>query len=215
MNKKAVSIIVADDHPIMLKGLTEELENAGYTIVATANNGAAAVEMIALHKPKIAMLDIEMPFFNGFEVIKNCSNLELDTKFIVMTYHKEKGFIVQAKKVGTHGYLLKEDNLEEIEACIEAVLFDEFYFSSSFQEDIKHTVDNELRKVALLTPSERTIIRLIAQGKNSAEICETLKVSKRTIEKHRANIIGKLELEPSQDTLTQWANDYKEIIKSL
>ena len=215
MNKRTISIIIADDHPIMLKGLAEELENAGYNIVGTAINGAAAVELIALHKPSIALLDIEMPFLNGFEVIKNCQGLQLDTKFVVMTYHKEKGFIVQAKKVGTHGYLLKEDNLEEIETCIEAVLLDEFYFSKSFQEDIKYTVDNELRKVGLLTPSERTIIRLIAQGQNSAEICETLKVSKRTIEKHRANIIAKLELEPSLDTLMQWTTDYKEIIMSL
>lgn len=215
MNKKNISIIIADDHPIMLKGLTEELESAGYNIVATAVNGAAAVEIIASHNPDIALLDIEMPFFNGFEVIKNCQNLGLKTKFVVMTYHKEKGFIVQAKKVGTHGYLLKEDNLDEIESCIKAVLLDEFYFSKSFQDDIQHTVDNELRKVALLTPSERTIIRLIAQGKNSTEICETLKVSKRTVEKHRANIIAKLELEPSLDTLTQWTNNYKEIIMSL
>ncbi|UOX33700.1 response regulator transcription factor [Flavobacterium sediminilitoris] len=215
MNKKNISIIIADDHPIMLKGLTEELESAGYNIVATAVNGAAAVEIIASHNPDIALLDIEMPFFNGFEVIKNCQNLGLKTKFVVMTYHKEKGFIVQAKKVGTHGYLLKEDNLDEIESCIKAVLLDEFYFSKSFQDDIQHTVDNELRKVGLLTPSERTIIRLIAQGKNSTEICETLKVSKRTVEKHRANIIAKLELEPSLDTLTQWTNNYKEIIMSL
>jgi two-component system, NarL family, nitrate/nitrite response regulator NarL len=215
MNKKTISIIIADDHPIMLKGLTEELENAGYNIVATANNGAAAVEIIASYKPDIALLDIEMPFFNGFEVIKNCQSLNLKTKFIVMTYHKEKGFLVQAKKIGTHGYLLKEDNLDEIENCINTVLSNEFYFSKSFNENIDFTVENELRKVSLLTPSERTIIRLIAQGKNSTEICEILNVSKRTIEKHRANIIAKLELEPSMDTLTQWAQDYKEIITLL
>ncbi|MCO6174105.1 response regulator transcription factor [Flavobacterium sp. NRK F10] len=215
MLKSQISIIIADDHPIMLNGLKEELEKAGYNIQATANNGTTAVEVIASMQPDIAILDVEMPFLNGFEVIKKCQSLELKTRFVIMTYHKERGFVVQAKKVGVHGYLLKEDTIADIEICIEKVLNDEIYFSRSFTVDVEKEVDKELRKIALLTPSERTVVRLIAQEKSSAEIGEILKVSKRTIEKHRSNIISKLELNPSFDALNQWALDYKEIIITL
>src|SRR5690606_20180080 len=188
MNKYNLTIVIADDHPLMLKGLYDELVQANYTIIGTAPNGNKAVELIATLNPDIALLDIEMPFLNGFEVMKQCLQLSVKTKYIVMTYHKEKGFLVQAKKVGVHGYLLKEDSLPEIENCIKAVMNDETYFSQSFDENIDHTVNKELRKIALLSPSERTIIRLIAQDKNSSEISEVLQVSRRTIEKHRTNM---------------------------
>lgn len=215
MLKKNIKIVLADDHPIMLKGIKQELELAGYSIVATADNGASALDSIILNQPDIALLDIEMPILNGFEVIKHCKSQDIKTHFIVMTYHKQKGFVVQAKKVGVQGYLLKEDSIEEIENCIIAVMDGEFYFSSSFQENFENSIESELKKISLLTPSERTIIRLISQGKNSTEIGAILSVSNRTIQKHRANIIAKLELEPISDAITKWTENYKEIIVSL
>src|SRR5690606_11351735 len=102
MNKYNLTIVIADDHPLMLKGLYDELIQANFSIIGTASNGNKAVELIAQLNPDIALLDIEMPFLNGFEVIKQCQQLPVKTKFIVMTYHKEKGFLVQAKKVGLH-----------------------------------------------------------------------------------------------------------------
>ena len=215
MLKKNITIVLADDHPIMLKGIKQELELAGYSIIATADNGASALDSIILNQPDIALLDIEMPILNGFEVIKHCKSQDIKTRFIVMTYHKQKGFVVQAKKVGVQGYLLKEDSIEEIENCINMVMDGETYFSSSFQENFENSVEKELKKISLLTPSERTIIRLISQGKNSTEIGTILSVSNRTIQKHRANIIAKLELEPISDAITKWTENYKEIIVSL
>ncbi|HLV40115.1 response regulator transcription factor, partial [Xanthomarina sp.] len=206
---------IADDHPIMLRGLRKELEQAGYTIVGTAENGADALEAIVNLKPKIAFLDIEMPLLNGFEVIKQCREKNLKTNFIVMTYHKEKSFVVQAKKLGIDGYLLKEDSMEDIENCIATVLNNEIYYSNSFDNNFEISVEDELKKVALLTPSERKIIRLISQDKSSAEISELLFVSARTIQKHRTNIIEKLNLEPAPDTLIKWAKEYKEVIFSM
>ncbi len=216
MHKKNISIIIAEDHPIMRNGLVQELELAGYTVEAALENGAAAVDSIATLQPEIAILDIEMPLLNGFEVIKHCKTIEkLKTRFIIMTYHRQKSFVVQAKKVGVDGYLLKEDSIEEIENCIHAVMNGEEYFSNSFASNFDKVVDNELKKVAQLTPSERTIIRLISQGKNSTEVGEILKVSPRTVQKHRTNIILKLELEPAADTLLKWAKEHKELLLSL
>ena len=210
-----LSLVLADDHPLMLTGLQQELEQAGYNVVATATNGTSALEAIHTHNPDIAFLDIEMPFLNGFEVVNRLKDQQLKTRFIMMSYHKQKGFVVQAKTVGVQGYLLKEDSFEEIALCIAEVMKGNNYYSKSFQDDFETMANEELRKISLLTPSERTIIRLIAQNKTSLEICETLSISKRTVEKHRANIIAKLELEPAVNTLTNWINSHGEIINSL
>lgn len=216
MDKNKITIVIADDHPIMLKGIKQELEQAGYTIVGTAENGTDAVDVIEKLHPEIALLDIEMPLLNGFEVIKHCEqNKQLKTRFIVMTYHKQKSFVVQAKKLGIDGYLLKEDSMKEIERCITAVMNDEIYYSSSFDDNFEISVQDELKKLTLLTPSERKIIRLISQDKSSVEISDLLFVSARTIQKHRTNIIEKLELEAAPDTLIKWAKEYKEVILSL
>ncbi len=215
MLKSNISIIIADDHPMMLKGLEQELEQAGYSILATAKNGASAIELITENPPSVAFLDIEMPFLNGFEVVKRLKELNLKTRYVIMSYHKEKGFVMQARKVGVHGYLLKEDSITEIEQCIEQVIQGNNYYSKSFKEDFELQTEKEMRKIALLTPSERTIIRLVSQEKTSQEICDILSISKRTVDKHRTNIIAKLELEPVSNTLLDWIRSHKEIVLGL
>lgn len=215
MFKKNISIIIADDHPIMLNGLQQELQQAGYNVLATATNGTSALEVINLHQPNIAFLDIEMPFLNGFEVVRRLKDLQSKTLFIMMSYHKEKGFVVQAKNIGVNGYLLKEDSIEDIELCISEVIKGNIFYSKSFEDNFEVLVDEELRKINLLTSSERTIIRLIANQKTSLEICEILSISKRTVEKHRTNIISKLDLKSKNDTLSTWIKSHKEIVKSL
>lgn len=215
MFKKNISIIIADDHPIMLNGLQQELQQAGYNVLATATNGTSALEVINSHQPNIAFLDIEMPFLNGFEVVRRLKDLQSKTLFIMMSYHKEKGFVVQAKNIGVNGYLLKEDSIEDIELCISEVIKGNIFYSKSFEDNFEVLVDEELRKINLLTSSERTIIRLIANQKTSLEICEILSISKRTVEKHRTNIISKLDLKSKNDTLSTWIKSHKEIVKSL
>ena len=215
ITKNKITIVVADDHPIMLKGINDELITAGYEVIGTANNGTQALEMIATLKPMIAMLDIEMPLLSGFEVIKRGLPKSPQTKFIIMSYHKENGFLVQAKKCGAQGYLLKEDGLSEIEACIEAVLFDEIYYGNSLDDNIQSIVNKELKKLNLLTPSERSILRLIYKGNSSIIIANQLGISKRTVEKHRSNIIKKLDLDNRLDALSQWIINHKELIELL
>lgn len=215
LNKSKISIVIADDHPIMRNGLCQEIQEAGYDLVAAAENGALALEAIVKHKPTVALLDIEMPLLNGFEVIKRAKTDSPFTKYVTMTYHKEKGFVLQAKNLEVDGYLLKEDGIDEIESCIEAVIKGETYYSKSFDIGFDQIVQDELKKITLLTPSERTIIRLVAQQKTSAEIGELLLISPRTVQKHRTNIIAKLDLEPSTDSLSQWVSEHKELVNNL
>lgn len=213
--KSQISILIADDHPVMLKGLGVELEAVGYKIVGLAENGASALQLIVEKQPNIAILDVEMPLLSGFEVIEKCKAKCPNTKFIIMTYHKEKGFLVQAKKCGANAYLLKEDGIDEIETCIQKILDNEFYYSKSLENNIQDIIDLELKKIKLLTPSERSILRMISNAETSGDIASQLQISRRTVEKHRSNIIKKLDIDNTINALPQWISNHKELIKLL
>lgn len=211
-----ITIVIADDHPLMLSGLHDELVSAGFQVVGGAKNGAQALELIVAHQPMIAILDIEMPLLSGFEVIKIGSPKSPGTKFIVMTYHKGKGFLVQAKNFGAKGYLLKDAGIKEITTCIHKVLNGQLYYSDSLEKGIKSSIDIQLKIIKQLTPTERTIIRHIAMDKSSAEIAEQLSTSPRTVQKHRTNIIAKLSASHQEITsLKLWAEEHKDLLVLL
>ncbi|MCW8979882.1 MULTISPECIES: response regulator transcription factor [Altibacter] len=215
MIKKNISIVIADDHPLLLAGLHDELENCGYNILGKATNGMEALQLILLHQPMIGLLDIDMPLLTGFEVIKTAKDKGVSTKFIILSFHKETEYITQAKALHINGYLLKEDSFTEIENCIRAVLDDKEYFSMSFDALTLKNASEEIKKLQLLTPSEITILKLIAQQINTNTIAENLFVSSRTVEKHRSNIITKLELEGGTNALTRWALAHKNTILEI
>jgi len=210
-----ISLLVADDHPILLKGLVDELETFNYNVVAAVNNGAKALDEIISKQPDVAILDIEMPLLTGFEVIQKCKDKSLNTKFIVLTSHKEKGFILKAQKLNIQGYILKDEPPVELHKCIQAVVKGDTYFSSEFSRVNKNEVSPELEKIKFLSPSERTIVRLVAQGNSSKDIAEIISISPRTVEKHRSNIIKKLDLTNEMDALSNWAHAHKELILSV
>jgi DNA-binding NarL/FixJ family response regulator len=215
IEKKNISIVIADDHPMLLKGIYEELTENGYKVVGQASNGEQALDLILGLNPSIALLDIEMPMLTGFEVIKKAKKENIDTKFIVLSFHKESDYISQAKALQINGYLLKEDSFSEIERCMECVLDNKTCFSRSFEESSLQNVSEELKKINHLTSSEKTILKLIVKQMSSSEIAKTLFISARTVEKHRSNIITKLELENTTNTLTNWALLNKNIVNEL
>jgi len=215
IKKKDISIVIADDHPMILKGLNDELLAYNYNVVGQAVNGRQALELILEKKPTLALLDIDMPFLTGFEVIKLAKEQEIDTKFIVLSFHKENDYISQAKALQINGYLLKEDSFSEIEDCIQCVLNNSVYFSRAFKPGSLESVSEELRRVKHLTSSEKTVLKLVSQQMSSILIAETLFISIRTVEKHRSNIITKLELENTTNTLTNWAYIHRKLIKEL
>lgn len=205
-------ILIADDHPILLKGLEDQLIAYNYKIVGKASNGADALNQIIQKEPDVAILDIEMPLLSGFEVIKKSKEKNVKTKFIILTSYKEKRFILKAKELNIFGYLLKDENASQLDICIQKVLKEEPYFSKTFNLVFEEEISPEIEKIKFLSPSERTIIRLIAQEKSSKEIAEILTISSRTVEKHRANIIKKLALSKTSDTLSSWVLENKELI---
>lgn len=211
MNNK-ISLFVADDHPLLLKGLVDQLKEYKYNILDTAENGAIALDKIVELKPTIAILDEEMPKLTGFEVIKKCKEINVDTKFIILTSHKEKAFIYKAKKLNIFGYIIKDEPFIEIHNCIQSVSKGVPYFSAVFNNVFEDEVAPQLQKMRLLSPSERTIVKLIGQGNSSKEISELLFISIRTVEKHRSNIIDKLGLVKEKDILSIWAKENIEFV---
>ena len=130
----------------------------------------------------------------------------------MLSYHKELDYVTRAKTLQLNGYLLKEDDFFEIERCIEAVLNDEIYFSSSFDNFSIENASKELKRLKLLTPSEVTILKRIVQGLTNTELSDSLGVSVRTVEKHRSNIVNKLEIEGGTNAVINWALKHKDII---
>jgi two-component system nitrate/nitrite response regulator NarL len=213
--KKDIKILVADDHPMLLKGLLHEFQENGYHTLLEAANGAVALEALQNEKPDIAVLDIEMPLLNGFEVIRKARASALNTRFIILTSHKEKAFIIKANQLNIDGYLLKDEPFSEMDNCIQSLLRGETYFSKTFESIFSEHVAPELAKINFLSPSERTILRLVAQNKSSKEIGDIINISHRTVQKHRTNIIAKLDLDTAPDALLLWAKANKELISVI
>lgn len=213
--KKNTTIVIADDHPMLLKGLYEELTSNGYNVIGQAKNGLEALELILKLTPTLAILDIDMPFLTGFEVVEMANDKKVSTKFIIQTFHKEANYIAQAKALQIKGYLLKEDSFLEIEKCISEVANNRVCISSSIQHILFKNVSEEFNKLYLLSASEIVILKHISKQIPSNGIAEILSVSVRTIEKHRSNIISKLELNLRVKSLSNWAFSHKNIIQNL
>ena len=210
-----ITILVADDHPILLKGLIQELKSYNYKVLGGAENGARALDLIIEWHPTIAILDVEMPYLTGIEVIQKSREKELPTEFIILTSHKEKGLILQTKELGILGYLLKEEPFVEVHRCIQKVVRGTAYYSKVFNDILSNEIVPELEKIKFLTPSERTILRMVGKGMSSKEIGETISISFRTVEKHRANIISKLDLPSHIDALSVWIKEHNHLLNKI
>lgn len=206
---KQESIIIADDHPLLLKGLEDFLVEKGYNIIGTCQDGREAYNLITKLNPSIAILDIQMPFMSGIEIAKKCQNNNLKTKIVLITFHKEKDLYYKAKELKIFGYILKEFALDEIENCLKTVSKGNPFFSPKIMELLTIN-ESRVGELESLTPSEKKILRLIAKDKTNKEIASLLFISHRTVEKHRSNIITKLKLEPKTNSLLIWAKENRE-----
>lgn len=210
---KTPSIIVADDHPMFLKGLVKELEFNHYNVVASFTNGMDLYKYLLNNDIDIVLTDIDMPVLNGFELIKLIRAKKINTKFIIQSFHKESSIINEAISLGVDGYILKEDDFLEITNCINNVLNGVTYYSKSLRE-FKKEGSRLFEKLKRLTPSELRILKLISQNKTNSEIANQYSVTARTIEKHRENIKYKLFTSKSQK-LVNWAVENQIIIENM
>ncbi len=209
---KSQKILIADDHPLLLRGLSDFLNSLGYQNIVETTNGLDAYNIIIKEEPSLAILDIRMPKLSGLEVAKKCKTNRLKTKIIIITLHQEKELYERASSVGISGYIFKQFALKEIEECIEQVLAGEEYFSEQLK-DILNVEEDKDDILAKLTPSEIKILRLIQKRMTTPQIAEALFVSGKTIEKHRSNMSKKLNLSGKTNSLLLWATNHKSILQ--
>jgi DNA-binding NarL/FixJ family response regulator len=194
-----IRVLIADDHPIVRKGLRLSVEeDPGLKVIGEAADGQSALELIRKMRPQVAVLDIDMPKLDGLAVAREIARQKLDTKIIFLTFHSDEDLFRNAMELGSKGYILKDSASQEIVAGVRAVASGRPYISSAITEKLLHPQKAPVVQdtiTANLTPTERRIMRLIADGKTSKEIGAELSIHYRTVENHRTNICRKLNLE--------------------
>ncbi|MCI0563455.1 MAG: response regulator transcription factor, partial [Nitrososphaera sp.] len=194
------TLLLADDHPLMRKGLREVIEEDGrYTIVAEAGDGVKALELVEQHQPSIAILDIDMPRLGGLELAHTILSKKIPVDIIILTMHDKQNVFNRAMDLGVMGYVVKDSALTDILDAITSVALGGHYISPSLsglllKRSHSRETEEERAILALLTPTERKILRLIAEERTTKEIADQLFVSSRTIDTHRAHICSKLDL---------------------
>ncbi|AUS05410.1 response regulator [Pseudotamlana carrageenivorans] len=201
------SIVIADDHPLILRGLLDFLTTEGYPILGSSSDGQTAYNQILKYKPDVAILDINMPIMSGLEVAELCLKNALPTKVVLLTLHINEKYFNQALEFKVQGYILKELALDQIEECIKLITAGKTYFSKEIDAylDPDHIDNQPTEAMKQLTKSELKIVKLISKHKSSQEIAEHLSISVRTVEKHRSNIVKKLDINNKPTSLAIWA----------
>ncbi|HUS57990.1 MAG TPA: response regulator transcription factor [Planctomycetota bacterium] len=191
-------ILLADDHQIMREGLRALLEQQpGVEVVAEASDGRTAVKLAQDLLPDVAILDIGMPNLNGIEATRRITGEIGGVKVIGLSMHSDKRFVSEMLKAGASGFLLKDCALEELARAIKAVLENKTYLSPGIagvviDDYVQHLATNDIAAAPKLTGREREVLQLLAEGKSTKQIALGLKVSVKTIETHRQNIMRKL-----------------------
>jgi DNA-binding NarL/FixJ family response regulator len=191
----ALRILIADDHSVVRAGLRSLLEShPGWEVCAEAADGREAVEKAAKLKPHVAVLDIGMPLLNGVEATRRIRKSSPDTEILVLTMHESDDLVQQVIEAGARGYILKDDADRILIAAVDAVRNHKPYFSTRVSSATDSTDSSEPPKSSRsrLTPREREILQLLAEGKSNKEIASLLGISVNTAEAHRANIMLKL-----------------------
>ena len=198
---KKIRILLADDHTLIRRGLRLIIEqHADLSVVGEAEDGRQAVALVASLKPDVAVLDIGMPNLNGIEAAKQITEGDSGTAVIVLSMHRDETYILRALKAGVRGYLLKDSAESDLVRAIRAVAERKSFFSPAVSKVLLEDYMRKLKRTGaedsydLLTPREREILQLVAEGKSNKEVAAILNLTVYTVETHRSNIMEKLKL---------------------
>jgi DNA-binding NarL/FixJ family response regulator len=205
-----IKVILADDHHIVREGLRGLLEKQkDFEIIAEARNGREAVRLCQQLQPDIVVMDITMPDLNGIDATRHILDEVPNVKVIALSMHSDKQFVDGMLRAGVKGYLLKDCASEELILCIQTVRSGRVYLSPAIthivvREFVNPTLEDVLDAGAPLSPRERQVLQMIAEGRSTKEIADLLFISVKTVESHRKKIMEKTNLHTVAD-LTKFA----------
>jgi DNA-binding NarL/FixJ family response regulator len=197
-------IVIADDHALFRKGLKGILEEeAGLKVIAEAGDGLELLNLLKSKKlaPHLVILDISMPNLRGIEAIREIKSINPKVKILIVTMHKDKEYLYEALTAGADGYFLKMDAHSELFAAIDKIRKGKIYVSPHLAEKLENGWANIRRGLGkpVLTNREKEVLKLIAEGNSNKEIANALFVSVHTVERHRANMMQKLNMKKAAD----------------
>jgi len=210
---KKIRVVLAEDHAILRAGLKSLLTSEGsYEVVGEGRDGLDAIRVVEGTKPDLLLLDLSMPRMNGIGAIKEIKKSSPKTRILVLTVQRTEEYILEAFRSGADGYCLKDDSHNELMMAIESVLANKRYLSPGISEKVLqgYIEGRQTLKTTTswdsLTQREREVLKLIGEGYKNKSIADYLCISPKTVEKHRANIMAKLDLH-NASALTAYAID--------
>lgn len=205
-----LQILVADDHEVARKGIRSLLEDhSGWQVCGEAKDGREAVDMAAQLAPDVLLLDIGMPNLNGLDAARQILATNPEARILILTIHESEQVVREVLAAGARGFLLKSDAGRDLVAAVEALQNRRTFFTSKVAQMmldgyLRPQEKQDLTDRRILTPREREVIQLVAEGKTTKEIATTLHLSVKTAETHRTNLMRKLDLHSIAD-LTLYA----------
>jgi DNA-binding NarL/FixJ family response regulator len=194
-----IKVLLADDHTLVRAGFRVLLQDIpGVQVVAETGDGRSALALVQTHQPDVVLMDIAMPELNGLVATERLVQAYPQLHVLILSMHANEEYVWQALRVGAAGYLLKDADIVELELALKAVMRGETYLSPAIS---KQVISDYVRRVAggsdsqdQLTPRQREILRLIAQGCSTQEIARNLAISVKTVETHRAQLMDRLNI---------------------
>ena len=207
MGKKR-TVLIVDDHPLFREGLKSLISrNTAFEVVGEAGNGREGLRMSEELKPDLVIVDISLPDISGIDLARNIRSLLSKTRIMIVSMHSKIDYISEAFRAGATGYVVKESAAERLIQGLKAVSRGEYFLDSSLSHKVvKKLMEFPEKEVKItdaryeaLTPREQQVMRLLAEGISTKEIAEKLFISPKTVENHRASIMGKLNLHSTME----------------
>jgi len=192
-------IVLVDDHALVRAGIRSLLESiSGIEVIAEVGDGLEALEIVRRERPDAILLDIMLPGLNGLEVAERISNMNIGTRILMLSMHTGPEYVARALAGGALGYLFKDSAFEELSTALQSVLLGRRYLSKTIDpaqvEQFLQSQGAGLPELDVMTPRQRQVLQLIAEGLGTREIAERLHVSIKTVETHRAQLMERLNI---------------------